>query len=56
MNCTRLRYFILGSSGLELLLCFNSKSNSLCVILFACFYFNSLPVQRTWRVGVLTKS
>ena len=53
MNCTRLRYFIAGSSGLELLLCFNSKSNSLSILWFSCIYFNSLPVQRTWRVGVL---
>ena len=50
-----LRYFIAGSSGLELLLCFNSKSNFLSIVLFGCICFNSFPVQRTWRVGVLTE-
>ena len=55
MNFTRFRYFIAGSSGLELLLCFNSKSNPLSILWFSCIYFNSFPVQRTWRVGVLTE-
>ena len=55
MGFTRLCHFIAGSSGLELLLCFNSKSNSLSILLFSCINFNSLPVQRTGRVGVLTE-
>ena len=55
MNCTRLCHLIAGSSGLELLLCFNSKSNSLYILLFGCIYCNSLPVQRTVRVGAWTE-